>query len=401
MFTTMWRVFSPRRHPGFVNSDHGGRHAAFDCLSHCRTRCIKHSTQPLIDRPSVDTVSFTDVFAIFSRCQELILSEASPLAGNEAPSKQDLQTELAWLFEDAIESVSLGPGAPQVLSAAQLRSLSVLRQLDGYNFRIRLPLTELWGLWQSRVKERCPLQYLVGASHWRDIVLAVGPGVLIPRPETENIIDFCNDALKRHPDLGSGCWVDLGTGSGALACAIARLLQARPQPAAAAAAAPRVVAVDLSPVAVEYAQLNAERLGVRDIVDVRHGSWCQPCMSLQGSVSGLVSNPPYIPAGDMGGLQLEVQWHEPAEALSDGGTDGMASLHEVLRCAALLLRPGGFFAFETNGGPQATQLEFMARKMLDSGGVPVFGVLTILPDYYGCHRFVSGFKSLDCKQMHM
>lgn len=97
-----------------------------------------------------------------------------------------------------------------------------------------------------------------------------------------------------------------GMNAGALACGVARLLLAHGQEVAVRPAL-QVVAVDLSPIAVEYAQLNAKRLGLHDVVDVRHGSWCQPCVSLQGTVCGLVSNPPYIPAGDMPGLQLEVQ----------------------------------------------------------------------------------------------
>lgn len=99
--------------------------------------------------------------------------------------------------------------------------------------------------------------------------------------------------------------------AGALACAVARLLQAATRQGPIGHP-PQVVAVDLSPVAVEYASLNAGRLGVADMVDVRCGSWCEPCSDLRGAVSGLVSNPPYIPAADMPNLQLEVQWCAPA-----------------------------------------------------------------------------------------
>lgn len=98
--------------------------------------------------------------------------------------------------------------------------------------------------------------------------------------------------------------------AGALACAVARQLKAAKQQGPAAEA-PQVVAVDLSPVAVKYTELNARRLGVAAMVDVRCGSWCEPCSDLRGAASGLVSNPPYIPAADMSQLQLEVQWCAP------------------------------------------------------------------------------------------
>ena len=79
-------------------------------------------------------------------------------------------------------------------------------------------------LWRQRLQERVPLQYLTASAHWRDMVLAVGPGALIPRPETEQLVDLASAAVRESPDLSMGHWLDLGTGSGALALGLVSVL---------------------------------------------------------------------------------------------------------------------------------------------------------------------------------
>jgi release factor glutamine methyltransferase len=121
--------------------------------------------------------------------------------------------------------------------------------------------------------------------------------VLIPRPETELLIDFVQEAVAAAPALGAGAWADLGTGSGALATGVARALpQAR-----------RVYAVDLSPAPLAYAAFNAQRLGVGSRLTALRGSWYEP-LEAAGvrQLAGVVSNPPYIASTDMPGLQAEV-----------------------------------------------------------------------------------------------
>lgn len=208
------------------------------------------------------------------------------------------------------------------------------------------------------LQERVPFQYLLAAAHWRDLVLAVGPGILVPRPETELMIDLAAAALESNPAVGALPWADLGTGSGALAIAAAQLLQQHakdtPQtPSAssddhnhqqqqqaasveAAAAQPRVYAVDLSPTAVAYATSNAEACGVQGAVQAVQGSWFEPLQHLKGQLGGVLSNPPYIPRSDIeSGLQAEVALHEPMTALDGGPGEGMDSLQVRLRYEGL------------------------------------------------------------------
>ncbi|PQM41008.1 release factor glutamine methyltransferase [Prunus yedoensis var. nudiflora] len=210
----------------------------------------------------------------------------------------------------------------------------------------------------------------------RDLVLCVQEGVLIPRPETELIVDLVGDVVLGNEGLREGLWADLGTGSGAIAIGIGRIL----------GTGGRVIATDLSPAAIGVAGFNVQRYGLQDVVELRQGSWFEPLKDMEGKLAGFVSNPPYIPSDDISGLQAEVGRHEPRVAL-DGGINGMDDLLHICKGAASMLKPGGFFAFETNGEKQCKHLvEYMEN---DAGGS--FFNLKIVPDFAGIHRFVTGF----------
>lgn len=159
----------------------------------------------------------------------------------------------------------------------------------------------------------------------------VRDGVLIPRPETEMVVDL----VAEVEGFEDGVWADLGTGTGAIAIGIGRKLGEKG----------RVLATDLSEVATETARVNVERYGLEGKVEVRRGSWFEPLRDVEGKLDGLVSNPPYIPSEDIEGLQEEVGRHEPRLAL-DGGEAGVDCLVHLCEGAASALRHGGFFAFE-------------------------------------------------------
>lgn len=208
-------------------------------------------------------------------------------------------------------------------------------------------------------------------------MLAVQEGVLIPRPETEMIVDLVGDLVARDGGFREGLWADLGTGSGAIAIGIGRILGAHG----------RVIATDLSYVAVAVAQFNLQRYGLQDIVEVRQGSWFEPLKDVEGKLVGIVSNPPYIPSEDISGLQAEVGRHEPSLAL-DGGTSGMDSLLHLSNGAALMLKPGGFFVFETNGEKQC---EFLLNYLTNTAH-GCFCNVNVVSDFAGIRRFVTGFR---------
>lgn len=114
---------------------------------------------------------------------------------------------------------------------------------------LRSSIEELDEQWSQRVRDRRPFQYVVGCTHWRDLVLTVQEGVLIPRPETEQMIDLAEAAIAGDNSLTDGVWADLGTGSGALAIALARLLPSTGS----------VIAIDASSTAVAVARRNVEQ----------------------------------------------------------------------------------------------------------------------------------------------
>ncbi|MBF2099438.1 MAG: peptide chain release factor N(5)-glutamine methyltransferase [Gloeomargaritaceae cyanobacterium C42_A2020_066] len=195
----------------------------------------------------------------------------------------------------------------------------------------------LASLWARHCQERVPVQYLAGRTSWRDFQLQVGPGVLIPRPETEQLVDLAV-AAARPAGLDRGDWLDLGTGSGAIALGVGREL-------------PRVTvhAVDRSPAALTIAQANARNLGLTNRIQFYTGDWFEPLAHLRGRVQALLANPPYIPTEDLAHLQPEIAHHEPRLAL-DGGSDGLDSLRVLVTQGWRYLRPGGLWAVETMAG---------------------------------------------------
>lgn len=225
--------------------------------------------------------------------------------------------------------------------------------------------------WRQRIDDRIPIQYLVGRTPWRQFELDVSPAVLIPRPETECMINLVADHLRQCPELALGHWVDLGTGSGAIAIALADLM-----PKA------RIHAVDLSHEALGIAQANADRLGFADRIQFYQGSWVEPIVHLRGQLSGLLSNPPYIPSQEVLKLQPEVTNHEPHLAL-DGGIDGLDCLRHLVRCGLDYLVPSGMWMAEMMMGQMPAVVELLA-----SAG---YQKIQRSRDLEGVERFAIGF----------
>jgi release factor glutamine methyltransferase len=195
--------------------------------------------------------------------------------------------------------------------------------------------------------DRVPVQHLTGRAAFRYLELAVGPGVFVPRPETEQIVEWC---LGRLAGLTEPVVVDLGTGSGAIALSIAH-----EHPGA------RVTAVERDPDAIEWTRVNAAaRVAAGDRpVQVLAGDMTDPRLlpDLDGRVDLVVSNPPYVPDG--AGLPREVADHDPPLALW-GGPDGLDVVRGLLTTAARLRRPGGALGIE-HADQQGTALPALVR----------------------------------------
>jgi release factor glutamine methyltransferase len=234
---------------------------------------------------------------------------------------------------------------------------------------LTLPWEELQTLWQRRLEQRVPLQYLLGRVPWRNFLLRVRAGVLIPRPETEQIIDIVQQQTASSPLLQSGIWVDLGTGSGAIALGLAEIL-----PAAS------IYGIDCSPLALAIAQDNAQCYDPQGRVQWRQGHWWEPLAQHQGQIAGLLSNPPYIPQADLAYLPPEVRDHEPHLAL-DGGLDGLDCLRYLVASAPIYLSPGAIWLVEVMQG-QAPLVEELLYRQGDYENIEIY------KDWRGNQRFV-------------
>jgi release factor glutamine methyltransferase len=206
--------------------------------------------------------------------------------------------------------------------------------------RTRLPLTEDIGPAEAaqydalvaRRAAREPLQHLTGVAPFRHVVLQVGPGVFVPRPETELLAGWAVDAARSAVGSGtaSPVVVDLGTGSGAIARSVADEVPFAD-----------VHAVELDERAHAWAARNLAGTGV----ELRQGDLADAFDDLAGTVDVVVSNPPYIPHEAWESVAVEVRDHDPERALYAAG-DGLDTIRVVERRAALLLRPGGWVGVE-------------------------------------------------------
>lgn len=231
----------------------------------------------------------------------------------------------------------------------------------------------------QRCRDRSPLQYLLGRAVSGQLDLAVGPGVFIPRPETEllvaDVLDRLPPAIDRAPVASGPIVVDLCAGSGTLALEIAH---SRPDA--------RVHAVELHGPALEWLRRNAaERSEDGDTpIEVHPADATDPQLlaPLRGRVSAVVSNPPYIP--DTDDLPPEVGAHEPATALF-GGADGLAVIRPLVSVAADLLAPGGRFVVEHDD----TTAVAVAAVVSAEGR---FGTVELHTDLVGRPRFVTALR---------
>ncbi|RMI36185.1 peptide chain release factor N(5)-glutamine methyltransferase [Streptomyces triticirhizae] len=188
----------------------------------------------------------------------------------------------------------------------------------------------------ARREAREPLQHITGRAFFRYLELQVGPGVFVPRPETESVVGWAIDAV-RAMDVAEPLIVDLCTGSGAIALALAQEVPRS-----------RVHAVELDERALAWAQRNVE--GSR--VVLHHGDAREALPELSGQVDLVISNPPYIPLGEWENVAPEARDHDPELALFSG-EDGLDTIRGLERAAHRLLRPGGMVVVEhadTQGG---------------------------------------------------
>lgn len=286
-------------------------------------------------------------------------------------SKQGLATVGGLLSEGAASLEEAGLPSPRrdaewlLADALGTDRLRLVLGLD------RVVPRELAGRLREQIARRRahePLQYILGYEEWRGLRLKTAPAALIPRPETELLVEWAVELQRAE-----GPWqvaADVGAGTGAIACALA-------------AAAPHleIVAVERSAGALALAAVNVEALGLGRRVRLVAGDLLDPLGGLRAAVDLVVSNPPYIATAMLSQLPREVSDWEPREAL-DGGADGMAVHRRLIAESRRVLRPGGWLLMEMGEG-QAEPL----RASMEANG---FERVEVRRDLRGVERMIAG-----------
>jgi release factor glutamine methyltransferase len=259
--------------------------------------------------------------------------------------------------------------------------LSELLELSGVNFLLELhrPLKQavpnrLQSLLERRVQGE-PLQYLVRNVNFMGYEFEVTPGVFIPRPETEILVENLVDRIRNHAshDMSRPVHVlDIGTGCGNISLSLALLV-----PNA------QIISMDVSQDALAVAQRNAKRLGVKGRVEFLHHDIRTGINNQQTTFDYIVSNPPYIKRSDITSLSPEVQL-EPHEAL-DGGDDGLDFFREISNRFAPFLNTPGCLVFEIGWGQACSVVRILA-------GTRRFFRFDVIKDYCGIDRIVVAHK---------
>lgn len=224
-------------------------------------------------------------------------------------------------------------------------------------------------LYKEFIKRRVmhqPVAYILGYKEFMGLRFKVSPAVLIPRPDTEILVEAVIERLKKYENIN---FLDIGTGSGAIALAVLHnILLAK------------AIAVDLSADALAVAKENADSLQLTERVTFCQGDLYEPISNQQ--FTAIISNPPYIPDSDIATLQAEVR-QEPIGALA-GGSDGLDFYRRLIKDGISLLKPGGFMAFEVG----IYQADAVGQLCIDGG----LTNLTILNDYGSIERVVIAYK---------
>jgi release factor glutamine methyltransferase len=279
-----------------------------------------------------------------------------------------LKTTAKYLKEKGIESPRL---TAEVLLAHGLGVDRVGLYLEFEKPLTKKELSDYRDLVRRRVRGE-PFQYITGVQEFWSMAFKVGPGALIPRPETELLVEQALSGAEKvkqghHQGLRL---LDLGTGSGIVAVSLAKELPEW-----------EVWATDISAEALHWAKLNAEKHGVDCRIRFRQGDLFDSVRGEEGGFHIIVSNPPYVGDEEYGALPPEVRDHEPRMALA-GGLGGMATIERILRAAPDFLNPGGWLLLEMAPGQTERAMEIMEER-------GCYGEMSRIRDYSGRFRVVT------------
>ncbi len=247
------------------------------------------------------------------------------------------------------------------ISSQDLNSIRIDSSKEVY---LRENLNTINKYWFEFINEKKPIQYLCGNSYWRDFKLKVSSDVLIPRIETEQIVDIVINLSGKQKKI---LFADLGTGSGAIAISLSLINKNWTG-----------LATDISINALNIAKENFKTFSKFSNLQFYCGNWWEPLVNYAGEIEIAVSNPPYIPSEVFAGLPTIVKKYEPFLALH-GGDDGLNHINQIIKFAPKFLKKGGWLVLE-NHFDQANKVCSLFK---DNG----FESIEIINDFSGIGRF--------------
>ena len=233
---------------------------------------------------------------------------------------------------------------------------------------LKTNLEFLESLWEEHLFKSCPIQYLCGITFWRDLKLKVTNKVLIPRPETELIVDIVFNIFRKKSE--KLFFAELGTGSGAISIALALAYPFS-----------EWVATDIDQDALEIANQNFINSSKQSNLKFYCGNWWSPLESFKGKFDLAISNPPYIPRETYEKLPKEVKNFEPKVALL-GGEDGLKHMREIIHKAPLFLKENGWLILENHFDQSEKVKQLLIKNKFTS--------IEIVKDFSGIGRFTIG-----------
>ena len=236
------------------------------------------------------------------------------------------------------------------------------------NLHLKKNLEFLESVWEDHLLKSCPIQYLCGITYWRDLKLKVTNKVLIPRPETELIVDIVFNVFRRKSE--KLFFAELGTGSGAISIALALAYPFS-----------EGVATDIDQDALEIATKNFINSSKQSNLKFYCGNWWSPLESFKGKLDLAISNPPYIPKDTYEKLPKEVKNFEPKVALL-GGEDGLKHIREIIQKAPLFLKEKGWLILENHFDQGEKVKQLLIKNKFTS--------IEIVKDLSGIGRFTIG-----------
>ena len=236
------------------------------------------------------------------------------------------------------------------------------------NLHLKKSLEFLESVWEDHLIRSCPIQYLCGITYWRDLKLKVTNKVLIPRPETELIVDIVFNVFRRKSE--KLFFAELGTGSGAISIALALAYPFS-----------EGVATDIDQDALEIANKNFINSSKQSNLKFYCGNWWSPLESFKGKLDLAISNPPYIPKDTYEKLPKEVKNFEPKVALL-GGEDGLKHIREIIQKAPIFLKEKGWLILENHFDQGEKVKQLLIKNKFTS--------IEIVKDLSGIGRFTIG-----------